>query len=154
MVYAVVRVRGTVNINPHIRKTLELLKLTRANHCVLVAETETFRGMLQKVKDYTTWGEIDQNVLTTLIASRGMLLGDKRITDDYVKSATSYENIEKLSQALIAKEIQYNEIPEVKPLFRLNPPHKGYKSIKRSYINKGALGYRGKDINQLLTRML
>ena len=42
MVYAVVRVRGTVNVNPDIKKTLQLLKLTRANHCVLVDESKVF----------------------------------------------------------------------------------------------------------------
>ena len=31
---------------------------------------------------------------------------------------------------------------------------KGYEGIKRAYVNKGALGYRGKDINKLITRMI
>ncbi len=38
MVYAVIRVRGTVNIKPDIKKTMQLLRLTRANHCVLLEE--------------------------------------------------------------------------------------------------------------------
>jgi len=39
-------------------------------------------------------------------------------------------------------------------VFRLNPPKKGYKSIKKSYKEGGALGYRGEKINNLIQRMI
>jgi large subunit ribosomal protein L30 len=154
MVFAVVRVRGTVNIKPDIKKTLELLCLNKVNHCVLIEENNVYKGMLQIIKDYTTWGEVDKKTLMNLIISRGMLSGDKTIKDEYIKSATSYDSIEKLSQAIIENKFNYKEIPEVKPIFRLNPPKKGYEGIKRSFSNGGALGYRGKEINKLIERML
>lgn len=154
MVFAVVRVRGIVNVKPDIKRTLELLRLTKVNHCVLLDENKVYKGMLQIAKDYTTWGEINKEILSNLINSRGMLVGDKRITEEYVKSATSYDSIEKLSQAIIDNKFKYNEIPEIKPLFRLSPPKKGYEGIKRSFTNGGALGYRGKEINKLLERTL
>jgi large subunit ribosomal protein L30 len=154
MVYAAVRVRGIVNVKPNIKHTLKMLCLTRANHCVLLEENDVYKGMLQVVKDYTTWGEINTKTLSKLILSRGMLVGDKKITEEYVKSATSYDNAEKLSQAIIDKKFKYREIPEGKPLFRLSPPKKGYEGIKRSFTNGGALGYRGKEINKLLERMI
>ncbi|MDH7517972.1 MAG: 50S ribosomal protein L30 [Candidatus Thermoplasmatota archaeon] len=152
--YAVVRVRGTVNIKPDIKKTLKLLSLSRANHCVLVEETPSTKGMLQTAKDYVTWGEIDREVLSKLIKRRGKLEGDQDITDDYIKSATSYDNVEMLSEAIIEKKISYKEIPNVKPIFRLSPPKKGYDGIKMSFVKGGALGYRGKEINRLIERML
>jgi large subunit ribosomal protein L30 len=154
MVFAVVRVRGTVNIKPDIKRTLELLRLTRSNHCVLLEENKVYRGMLQVIKDYATWGEIDKETLLNLIKTRGMLIGDKNITEEYLKSATPYGSVEKLTQAIIDDKFNYKEIPEVKPLFRLEPPKKGYEGIKRSYVRGGALGYRGKEINKLIQRML
>ena len=154
MVFAVVRVRGTVNVKPDIKRTLQLLRLTRANHCILLEEKNSYKGMLQVAKDYVTWGEIDKDVLSKLIKTRGKLEGDKNITDDYVKSATSYDSIEKLSKAIVDNKFEYKEIPNVKPVFRLNPPRKGYKGVKRSFINKGALGYRDKEINKLIDRMI
>jgi len=154
MTYAAVRVRGKVNIKPDIKKTLNLLNLTRANHCVLLEEKPSIKGMLQVAKDYITWGEIDKKILTDMISKRGMLSGDKEITDKYVKSSTSFDNIDKLSDAIIKNKFNYKEIPDVKPLFRLNPPKKGYEGIKRSFKKKGALGYRGKEINTLLKRMI
>jgi len=154
MVYAIIRVRGIVNVKPDIKRTLELLRLTRVNHCTLVDENKIFKGMLQKVKDYATWGEIDKETLPKLIESRGMLVGDKQITKDYLKSATTYDSFEKLSQAILDNKIKYKEIPDVKPLFRLSPPKMGYEGIKRSFKNGGALGYRGKEINKLIGRMI
>jgi len=154
MTYAAIRVRGTVNVKPDTKKTLNLLNLTRANHCVILQETPTIKGMLQVAKDYITWGEIDKEVLTKLIKTRGKLEGDKEVTDDFLKTTTSYNTIDKLSDAIINNKFKYREIPSVKPVFRLNPPKKGYEGIKRSYVKKGALGYRGKEINKLIQRMI
>jgi large subunit ribosomal protein L30 len=154
MAYAVVRVRGIVNVKPDIKHTLKLLNLTRTNHCALIEEKPSNKGMLQIAKDYVTWGEIEKDVLSELIISRGKLEGDKNLTDDYLKSATSYDSIDKLSKAIIENKFKYKDIPNVKPIFRLSPPKKGFEGIKRSYTNKGALGYRGKQINNLIKRML
>ncbi len=154
MIFAIIRVRGIVNVNPDIKLTLKLLRLTKVNHCTLLEENKVYKGMLQKVKDYTTWGEIDKETLPKLMESRGMLVGDKQITEDYIKSATSYNTFEKLSQAILDNKFKYKEIPDVKPLFRLSPPKKGYEGIKRSFKNGGALGYRGKEINKLIGRMI
>lgn len=154
MTYAVVRVRGIVNIKPDIKKTLQLINLTRANHCVVLNDNPSIKGMLQVAKDYITWGEIEKDVLTNLITSRGRLEGDKQIDEKYIKSTTSYSSIDKLSQAIIDNKIKYKDIPNVKPVFRLKPPKKGFEGVKRSYKNMGALGFRGKDINKLIERMI
>ena len=39
-------------------------------------------------------------------------------------------------------------------LFRLPIPKKGYKGIKKSFANKGTLGYRGIEINKLIEKMI
>ena len=43
-----------------------------------------------------------------------------------------------------------------KKYFALHPPRGGFerKGIKKSYTQKGALGYRGEKINDLIKRML
>ena len=154
MTYAVIRVRGTVNIKPDIKKTLQLLNLSKVNHCVLLEEKPSIKGMLQVVKDYVTWGEIEKDAISNLITSRGKLEGDKELTNDYLKSSTSFSDVDKISQAIIDNKFRYKDIPDVKPIFRLSPPKNGYEGIKRSFSNKGALGYRGKEINKLIKRMI
>jgi large subunit ribosomal protein L30 len=154
MVYAAVRIRGSVNVKPKIKRTLHLLRLTRANHCTLINQTPEMKGMLQQVKDYVTWGEINEDTLTSLLKNRGRLTGDTVLTDEYISSATSYKTLVDLSKAILNTSISLKEIPDVKLVFRLNPPKNGYEGIKRSFINRGALGYRGKKINDLLERMI
>lgn len=154
MTFAVVRIRGTVNIGKEIKETLNMLRLNRVNHCILISETPEYKGMLQKVKDYVTWGEIEGKVLKDLIKTHGKLIGEKQITDKYVKSNSDYKNITNFA-ALVAKgDVKYSELKDIKPIIRLHPPRKGYEGIKRAYTTGGALGYRGKNINELLARMI
>ena len=56
---AVIRVRGRVDVRNDIKDTLKMLNLTKSNHCVIIDDRESFLGMLQKVKDYVTYGPID-----------------------------------------------------------------------------------------------
>ncbi|AGB04988.1 50S ribosomal protein L30P, archaeal [Aciduliprofundum sp. MAR08-339] len=151
--YAVVRVRGRTGVRKDIADTLKMLNLTRINHCVLVPDTPAYRGMLQKVKDYVTWGEIDEETLLKLIRLKGRLYGDKPITDEYVKETMGFDDLETLVRAIIEGKVLYKDIPNVKPVFRLHPPLKGWEKTKRHFTEGGALGYRGDRINALINRM-
>jgi|GEM_PF-98779 len=153
-VYAVVRIRSTVHAKPDIETTLKHLRLHRINHCVIIPDTPQYRGMLQKAKDYITWGEVRPEVLAKLILLRGELKGGKRITDEYIKKYTKYSSIYSFSKAIVEGKIRYRDLKNVKCIFRLNPPVGGYEGIKRAYADGGALGYRGDKINELLERML
>ena len=41
MTWAVIRVRGEVNVKPKIRETMRLLRLNRGNHCEKIPEDAT-----------------------------------------------------------------------------------------------------------------
>ncbi|EDY35915.1 ribosomal protein L30P [Aciduliprofundum boonei T469] len=151
---AVIRVRGRTGVRKEISDTLKMLNLTRINHCVLIPETPSYKGMLQKVKDYVTWGEINKDTLERLIRTRGRLYGDEPITDKYVKEKMGFENISALADAIVEGKVLYKDIPNVKPVFRLHPPLKGWEKTKRHFTESGALGYRGEKINELILRML
>ena len=43
---------------------------------------------------------------------------------------------------------------EIKKVLRLHPPRQGWEAIKKSYATGGSLGYRGKEINALIEKML
>ncbi len=154
MAYALVRVRGHPGVNKDIEDTLSMLNLTRANHCVVVPETKTVRGMINKVNNYITWGEMNEETLARLIKFRGKLKGDKPVDDSYVAENSEYSSIISLAKGIAGGEVKYSQVKDVKPLFRLSPPNKGYEGIKRSYREGGALGYRGEDINELIERMI
>ena len=124
------------------------------NHCAIVPENASTKGMLQKVKDYTTYGEINAETLAQLIRVRGRLSGDRMITDEYLAANSEFKTVEDLAKAIIENDYRMKDVEAAKPVFRLHPPVKGYEGNKRSYKNGGALGYRGEAINDLIARML
>jgi large subunit ribosomal protein L30 len=64
--FAVVLVRGLVNIRHDMLETLNSLRLRKKNACVLVKNTKEMKGMLVKAKDYITYGEVNSEVLKLL----------------------------------------------------------------------------------------
>jgi large subunit ribosomal protein L30 len=84
---AAIRIRGRTGVKGDISDTLDMLRLTRINHAVIIPDTPSYQGMLLKAKDYITWGEIDQETLIKLINHRGMLPGRVPVTEDNVKEA-------------------------------------------------------------------
>jgi len=151
--YAVVQVRGVVNTRQDIKDTLKMLRLHHINHCVLVADTPENLGMIRKVKDYVAYGEVDAVTIETLLRTRGRLIGDAALTDEYIKSNSTYSGITELAKALSGGELKLRDIPGLKPVLRLHPPRKGYKTTKRTFVQGGALGYYGQEINTLLYKM-
>ena len=154
MAYAVVRVRGSVGVRGDIADTLKMLRLHRVNHCVVVPNTETYKGMLNKAKDYITYGEIDKDTLVKLILKRGRLPGNKRLNEEKIKELMDL-SVEELAEKIVNDEILLKNTP-LKPVFRLHPPRKGYDKagIKKPFSVGGALGYRGSEINTLLEKMM
>jgi large subunit ribosomal protein L30 len=112
--------------------------------------------MLQKAKDYVTWGQVDESTITNLITERGRLMGDKPITDAVVKAETDFKNIKEFASSIVAGDSSTKTIADMKPVFRLHPPRgaKGWGGIKRHFTVGGALGYRGEAIVDLAGRMI
>ena len=154
MSFSVLRIRGKGDLRSDVKDTLRMLHLTRQNHCAIVPQDATYRGMLQLVKDHITWGEVEAEVLARLLLKRGRQVGDRPIDDAFVKAHSKYKSIWDLSQALAKGDALLAEVAELRPVIRLPPPRKGYRGIKRGYHDGGDLGYRGKAINELLQRML
>ncbi len=149
---AVVRLRGQVGVARKIKDTLAMLRLHKRYHCVVVPKTPSYMGMLQVVKDYVAYGEIDAETLAMLLRNRGRLVGNKPLTDEYIKEKTGYSSIEEFAKAVVEGKASLKDVPGLKPVFRLHPPRGGLKNIKWHYP-MGSLGYHGKDIAKLLYKM-
>ena len=115
---AAIRVRGRTGIRKDIEDTLMMLKLTRINHAVLIEDNSSYKGMLQKAKDYITWGEVDEETVASLISRRGKLAGNVRVTEDYIKENTDFSSVEDLSKAGVSHyqvDMQSREIRYFNP---------------------------------------
>lgn len=138
---AVILVRGTIDVKKPIQDTLKLLRLNHKNHCIVLDQNPVNLGLLKKVKDYITWGEIDEETFEELVEKRAQ---------PYLGPETCSKGKLKYQKFSIHNNKKY------KRYFRLNPPRKGFgrKGIKIPFKAGGALGYRGEKINDLIKRML
>jgi len=152
---AVVRVRGEVGIRKPIADTMKILRLYHKNYCALVWASESALGMINKIRDYITFGEIDESTLIDLLKERGRVAGNKKLIEEYLKK-NAKTDFKKLTSELMAGKKKLKDVPGVKLFFRLSPPRKGFerKGIKQPFSVGGALGYRKEKINELVRRML
>jgi large subunit ribosomal protein L30 len=156
MSFIVVRARSDVKVERSIRETMGYMNLTRVNHAVIIPDNAQYRGMLQKSKDYVTWGEADAGLIERMLSERGRMTGDHPLTDAIVAEHTDYKSIGEFAKAIAAGEAQVKDVPGLKRVFRLHPPRgpKGWGGIKRSFVVGGALGARGEAISDLVERMI
>lgn len=156
MSWIVVRVRSNVGVERSIRETMDYLNLTKVNHAVIIPENDQYRGMLQKAKDYITWGEATEETVAKMLNERARMSGDKPLTDAIVKESTDFKNISEFAKAITSGESTVKAVSGLKRVFRLHPPRgtKGWGGIKRSFVVGGALGARGDEINSLVDRMI
>lgn len=152
--YVAVRLKGHRRIRSQTEDTMTSLRLTRANHAVVLPATPEWKGQLQNAKDYITFGTIEAADVAALIRARGRLEGDKPVTDAVVAQGTKYKSIDEFAKAIAGGEAKYAELKGVTPIFRLHPPKKGLKSLKRHVNEHGDLGDRGPAMKELLARMM
>ncbi len=142
-VLAVIRIRGIRNLNPRLKEIFKHLRLNKPNHCIVVKPTAPLMGMIERVKDYVTFGGISEEVLLKLLMRRG------RISGKNLKEFKKDDEVKKIVKEIFAGK----KISEfVDPVFTLHPPRKGYKNIKL-HFPKGSLRC-GESMDDLLKRML
>jgi large subunit ribosomal protein L30 len=151
--YAIIRLRGSVNTKPEIKDTLKMLRLNQINHCVLVPDTPNYKGMIQKVKDYVAYGPVNAETLALILENRGRVAGGDRLTDEYVAKNSGYKSIKEFAEALASGNAAMSDVTGLNPVFRMHPPRKGHAGLKRTFQQGGALGNYGEDISLLVEKM-
>jgi len=151
---AVIRIRGVCDINKEVKATMNMLRLQKDCHATLVDNKPANLGMLQKAQHYLTWGEISKETLAFLLKKRGRLVGNKKLSDEYAQ-AVGKKSLDELAEAIVKGDVELQSLPNMKPVFRLHPPSRGFRgTVKQSFVVGGATGYRGEAINKLLEHMI
>jgi len=140
---AIVRLRGGVNAKSGIEDTLDMLNLKTVNNCAVVPDNAHYKGMIHKVKDYITYGEIEKETFKKMLTKWGRT-GRKRLV---------LKDADKIVDEIFTGKKKLKDYG-IKPAFRLHPPKRGYEGIKRHYTEGGSLGDRKEKINALLERMI
>ena len=69
---AIIRIRGTDDVNTDIADTMKMFKLLKKHVCSIYPKNATTVGMAEKCKDYVTYGEIDDVTYKMLVEKRGI----------------------------------------------------------------------------------
>ena len=152
MAWMVVRVRGAIHSRLDVVETLRHLHLTRPNHATVLPEAPSVRGMLTRVQGYITWGEAEPETVELLLRERGETVHGERLTDADLNASLRAKDLPEVTRRVA--EGGMSKVVGLKPLFRLGAPKGGWRSTKRAYSLGGALGYRGRAINELVRRMV
>jgi large subunit ribosomal protein L30 len=137
-IIAVVRIRGRRSMKPKIDHTLKLMKLHRTNHAVIYKATAPIIGMLKIAKDYIAFGKISKETLEALIAKRG---------EKGAKKASEVIKPKEVADAVFSGKKLGDFID---PVFRLAPPRKGWKNVKKPELIVPESG----DIDAVIKRMM
>jgi large subunit ribosomal protein L30 len=135
---AVIRISGLVEVPSEINETLSRMRLRKKYTSILIKDTPENQKLLQLVRNFVAYGNIDSETLKLLVEARGMPKEGRKIKVDEV-----VQEIEKDGKSNL-----------IKPFFRLHPPRKGIDSKLHFPMRKGVLGDNKEKINDLIRRML
>ena len=151
--FAVIRIRGQAGLDRDVKDTLKMLRLDAPHDCVLLPDTSDYKGMVEKVRSQATYGDIDKQTLVEVQRKRLRSSANERIAETSLKTITGHNSHEELTDDLLSGKVRLSNFKKLQPVLRLTSPSKGFKSTK-SHYPEGDLGYRGKEINRLLERMI
>jgi len=151
--FLVVRIKGQVNVPYWAKTTLELFKLEKKFRATIIPAKDNTLGMLNKVKHYVSWQEVDATTAKELLDKKGRKSGYKKITEEDIKKI-GFKDIEELAAALAEGKTTMTKLKPLKPWFALSPPRRGFKkSTKKLYSQKGILG-PNKELENLVRNMM
>ena len=63
---AAILIRGLIGVRFDIKDTLKMLNLNKKHACAVFQTSPSILGMMNKCKDYITWGEINEETIKAL----------------------------------------------------------------------------------------
>lgn len=151
--YLVVRIKGKADCPYWATTTMTLLKLDKKYRATILPAKENTLGMLNKVKHYVSWIELDASLAKELVDKKARKDGYQKITATDLKEL-GFASTDALGSALAEGKATLSKLKPLKPWFALSPPRHGFKrSTKKLYGQKGILG-QNKDLGTLVRNMM
>ena len=151
--YLVVRIKGQADVPHWATYTMSLLKLEKKYRATILPAKYNTLGMLNKIKHYISWFEIDTALAKELLEKKARKSGYKKINADDLKEL-GFATIDDLATALSEGKAVLSKLKPLKPWFALAPPRHGFKrSTKKLYGQKGVLG-QNNELGTLVRNMI
>ena len=151
--YLVVRIKGQADVPHWATTTMSLLRLDKKYRATILQAKDNTLGMLNKVKHYVSWIELDASLAKDLLDKKGRKSGYQKINPEDLKEL-GFNSTDELAAALADGKANLSKLKPLKPWFALAPPKHGFKrSTKRLYGQKGVLGLN-KELDSIVRRMI
>ena len=151
--YLVVRIKGQADVPHWATTTMSLLRLDKKYRATILQAKDNTLGMLNKVKHYVSWIELDASLAKDLLDKKGRKSGYQKISPEDLKEL-GFNSTDELAAALADGKANLSKLKPLKPWFALSPPRHGFKrSTKRLYGQKGVLGLN-KELDSIVRRMI
>jgi len=124
--FLVVRMKGTVNTPYWARTTLDLLHLDKRFRATIIPAKDNTKGMLDKIKHYVSWQEIDVPTTKELLEKKAQIDGHKNLTAENI-TKLGFKSTDDMAQSLAEGTATLSKLKTVKPWFALSPPRGGFK---------------------------
>jgi len=138
----IIRIAGMVNMKKDVESTFSRLFLKRKYSCTIIEETDVTKGMLQKIRNFVAYGEIDEKTLNELIEKRGEAIS--------INGKKEKIDVKKTAEYILKNKTMKGS--GIKPFFRLHPARGGIDT--KNHFPKGVLANHKEKINELIRRML
>ena len=79
MKLAIIRIRGMTKVRSDIQDTLFMFGLAKKHTCVVLEDSAVVHGMLNKIKDYVTYGPVSDDVIALLSKVKSVAKNDKTV---------------------------------------------------------------------------
>ena len=151
--FLVLRISGQADVPHWATTTMHLLKLEKKFRATIIPAKENTLGMLNKIKHYVSWQEIDSSTAKELLDKKGRKSGYKKITTEDIEKI-GFKTIDELATALSEGKSSMTKLSPLKPWFAMSPPKTGFKkSTKKLYAQKGILGHN-KELTTIVRKMM
>ncbi len=151
--FLVLRIKGQADVPYWATTTMKLLKLEKKFRATILPAKENTLGMLNKIKHYVSWQEIDISITKELLDKKGRKAGYKKITSEDL-SEIGFKTMDELASSLTESKSTLSKLKPLKPWFAMAPPKHGFKrSTKKLYGQKGMLGHN-KELITIVRRMM
>lgn len=151
--FLVVRIKGQADVPHWASRTMTLMKLEKKYRATILPVKYNTRGMLDKIKHYVSWTELDRNLALEILNKKARKSGYKK-PDEADLSGLGFDTMDELARALADGKATLSKLKPLKPWFALAPPRHGFKrSTKRLYGQKGILGHN-RELADIVRRMI
>ncbi|MDC8453505.1 MAG: uL30 family ribosomal protein, partial [Candidatus Nitrosotalea sp.] len=112
--FLIVRMKGTVNVPYWADTTMDLLHLDKRFRATIIPEKDNTKGMLDKIKHYVSWQEIDVSTAKELLEKKARKGGYQKITTEDV-TKLGFKSTDELAKSLAEGTATLSKLKPLKP---------------------------------------